>query len=207
MKFLSRSRGFTKGDSGLKSHFRMTEVTHLTLPEMESGFVRICESPKDSGVLRLIVRRPQPGARETLQEGELTLSDGLVGDGWHARGSSRRPDGSPDPENQITVMNARVVELLAPEKDRWPLAGDQLFVDLDLSAENLPAGSRLSIGSAVIEVTAQPHTGCKKFQARYGSDAIKFVNSPEGRKWNLRGINAKVVKEGRVRVGDVVQKV
>jgi len=185
----------------------MTEVTHLTLPEMESGFVRICESPKDSGVLRLIVRRPQPGARETLQEGELTLSDGLVGDGWHARGSSRRPDGSPDPENQITVMNARVVELLAPEKDRWPLAGDQLFVDLDLSAENLPAGSRLSIGSAVIEVTAQPHTGCKKFQARYGSDAIKFVNSPEGRKWNLRGINAKVVKEGRVRVGDVVQKV
>ena len=104
-------------------------------------------------------------------------------------------------------MNARVVELLAPEKDRWPLAGDQLFVDLDLSAENLPAGSRLSIGSAVIEVTAQPHTGCKKFQARYGSDAIKFVNSPEGRKWNLRGINAKVVKEGRVRVGDVVQKV
>ena len=185
----------------------MTEVTHLTLPEMESGFPHICESPKDGGMLRLIVRRPQAGARETLQEGELTLADGLAGDGWRARGSSKRPDGSPDPENQLTVMNARVIELLAQERDRWPLAGDQLFIDLDLSAENLPAGSRLSIGSAVIEVTAQPHTGCKKFHARYGSDAVKFVNSPERRKWNLRGICAKVVKEGRVRVGDVAKKI
>ena len=207
MKFLSRSRGFTKGDSGLKSHFRMTEVTHLTLPEMESGFVRICESPKDSGVLRLIVRRPQPGARETLQEGELTLSDGLVGDGWHARGSSRRPDGSPDPENQITVMNARVVELLAPEKDRWPLAGDQLFVDLDLSAENLPPGTRLALGSAVIEVTHLPHTGCQKFTARFGLAATQFVNSAVGKQLHLRGLNAKVVQPGVIRVGDVVKKI
>ena len=185
----------------------MTEVTHLSLPEMESRLAHICDSPKDGGMLRLIVRRPQPGARETLQEGELTLTDGLVGDGWRARGSSKRTDGSPDPENQLTVMNARVVELLAQEKERWELAGDQLFIDLDLSVTNLPAGSRLAIGSAVIEVTAQPHTGCKKFHARYGSDAVKFVNSPEGRKWNLRGICAKVVKEGKVRVGDVAKKV
>src|SRR5262245_37710217 len=129
----------------------MTDATHLTIDAMESGFAQICESPKDGGVLRLIVRRPQAGARETLQEGELTLADGLVGDGWRARGSSRRPDGSPDPENQLTVMNARVVELLAQEKERWELAGDQLFIDLDLSTANLPTGSQLAIGAAVIE--------------------------------------------------------
>jgi hypothetical protein len=170
----------------------MTDVTHLTLDAMESGFAHICESPKDAGVLRMIARRPGVGARETLQEAGLTLADGLVGDGWRARGSARRPDGSPDPENQLTVMNARVIELLAQEKERWELTGDQLFIDLDLSGANLPPGSRLAVGSAVIEVTAQPHTGCNKFQARYGPDAIRFVNSPEGRKWNLRGINAKV---------------
>ena len=185
----------------------MTDVTHLSFEDMMAGFAHICESPKDAGVLRLIVRRPQTGMRESLAEGELTLTDGLIGDGWRARGSSRRADGSPDPENQITVMNARVIELLAQEKERWELAGDQLFIDLDLSTTNLPASSQLAIGSAVIEVTAVPHTGCKKFLGRFGSDAVKFVNSPEGRKWNLRGINAKVVKEGRVRVGDVAKKV
>ena len=184
-----------------------TEAIHLTLDAMEARFAHICEAPKDKGVLRLIVRRPASGTRETLEEGELTLSDGLVGDGWRARGSSRRADGSPDPENQITVMNARVIEVLAAEKGRWPLAGDQLFVDLDLSVENLPAGSQLEIGSAVIEVTAQPHTGCKKFHARYGHDAVRFVNSIEGRKRNLRGINAKVIKAGTVRVGDLAKKV
>lgn len=184
-----------------------TEVTHVPLDTMESRFAHICESPKDQGVLRLIVRRPASGAREILEQGELTLTDGLIGDSWKARGSSRRADGSPDPESQITVMNARVIEVLAQQKERWPLAGDQLFIDLDLSTENLPPGSRLEIGSAVIEVTPQPHTGCKKFHARYGSDAVKFVNSPEGRKHNLRGINAKVVKAGMVCLGDVAKKV
>ena len=182
-------------------------MTPLTLDAMQARFAHICESPKDGGVLRLIVRRPTTGTREILEQGELTLTDGLVGDGWRTRGSARRADGSPDPENQITVMNARVIEVLAQLKDRWPLAGDQLFIDLDLGIENLPAGSRLEVGSAVIEVSAQPHTGCKKFQARYGSDAVKFVNSPEGRKRNLRGINAKVIKAGAVRVGDLAKKV
>lgn len=183
------------------------EVTHVTLDAMESRFAHICESPRDHGVLRLIVRRPASGEREILEQGELTLTDGLLGDGWKARGSSRRADGSPDPQNQITVMNARVIEVLAQQKERWPLAGDQLFIDLDLSTENLPPGLRLEIGSAVIEVTPQPHTGCKKFHARYGSDAVKFVNSPEGRKHNLRGINAKVVKAGMVCLGDVAKKI
>src|SRR5438045_5014107 len=108
----------------------MTEATHLGLEAMEASFAHICESPKDSGVLRLIVRRPAVGAREIMEQGELTLADGLVGDGWSTRGSRREADGSPDPENQLTVMNSRVIELLAQEKGRWPLAGDQLFIDL-----------------------------------------------------------------------------
>ena len=184
----------------------MTSVTHLTMEELEAGFREIRESPKDTGVLRLIVRRPQREAREVLEEGELSLAEGLVGDGWRARGSSRRADGSPDPENQLTIMNARAIALLAREKERWPLAGDQLFIEMDLSTDHLAPGTRLALGAAVIEVTAQPHTGCKKFRARFGSDALQFVNSPEGRKLNLRGINARVVQGGVVRIGDVARK-
>jgi hypothetical protein len=174
--------------------------------ELEKGLAEISKSPGDSGVLRLIVRRPEAGARQVLETGELTLEDGLVGDGWRTRGSSRRVDGSPDPENQLTIMNARAVALVAREQDRWQLAGDQLFIDLDLSTENLPAGTRLALGSAIIEVSAQPHTGCGKFRARFGADAMKFVNSPAGRKMNLRGINAKVIQAGVIRVGDVARK-
>jgi MOSC domain-containing protein YiiM len=108
---------------------------------------------------------------------------------------------------QLNIMNARVIELLAQDKDRWALAGDQLFVDLDLSESNLPIGTRLSIGAAVIEVTPPPHTGCQKFSARFGPDAMMFVNSPEGKQLHLRGINAKIIKSGFIRVGDAVQKI
>jgi len=134
------------------------------------------------------------------------LSDGLVGDNWKARGSRSTPDGSANPDMQLNVMNARVIELLAQSKDRWALAGDQLFVDFDLSETNVPAGTRLAIGKAVIEVTPPPHTGCKKFSARFGVDAMKFVNSPEGKQLHLRGINAKIVQPGIIRVGDGVSK-
>jgi MOSC domain-containing protein YiiM len=103
-------------------------------------------------------------------------------------------------------MNARVIDLVAREKDRWSLAGDQLFIDLDVSAENLPPGTRLALGSAVIEVTNQPHTGCKKFAARFGLDALKFVNSPVGRQLQLRGVNARVRQAGVIRIGDLVKK-
>src|SRR5207247_88617 len=134
------------------------------------------------------------------------LREGLVEDNWRTRGSSRTVDGSSHPEMQLNLMNARVIALVAQERERWPLAGDQLYLDLDLSSENLPPGTRLALGSAVIEVTAEPHTGCQKFVARFGREAMQFVNSPVGRQLNLRGINAKVVQPGVIRVGDVARK-
>lgn len=185
----------------------MAEVKHLTREELEAGLAEIRQSPKDEGTLEMIVRRPRTGEREVLAEGELDLTAGLAGDNWRTRGSSLTADGSAHPEMQLNIMNARVIALVAQDKARWPLAGDQLFIDMDLSAENLPPGSRLAIGSAVIEVTAQPHTGCQKFVERFGAEAMKFVNSPVGRQLHLRGINAKVVQAGLVRVGDVVRKI
>jgi hypothetical protein len=167
----------------------------------------VCLSPKDAGALELIVRRPRVGEREVLEEGRLDLAEGLVGDSWKERGSSRTPDGSPHPDMQLNVMNSRVLALVAQDKERWRLAGDQLIIDLDLSDENLPPGTRLSLGSAVIEVTDLPHTGCQKFVARFGLDAMRFVNSPAGKRLRLRGLNARVVRPGVIRVGDVVRKV
>lgn len=182
-------------------------ITHLTTAELEAGLDAIRQSPKDEGALQLIVRRPRANERETLEEGQLDLVEGLVGDTWRVRASSRSADKrSPHPDMQLTVMNARAVALVAQDPARWTLAGDQLYVDLDLSAANLPAGTRLRIGTAVIEVTAQPHTGCGKFVERFGLDAMKFVNSPVGRTLNLRGINARVVQAGAIRRGDLVRK-
>lgn len=182
-------------------------VKHLTMAELEAGLDEILRSPKDAGRLELLVRRPRVGEREVLTEGELHPLEGLVGDGWKGRGSSRTSDGSAHPEMQLNVMNARAIALIAQARERWPLAGDQLYLDLDLSGENLPAGTRLALGEAVIEVTAQPHTGCKKFVARFGPEAMQFVNSKVGRALNLRGINARVVQPGIIRVGDVASKI
>ncbi|HVS80936.1 MAG TPA: hypothetical protein VHE60_04320 [Pyrinomonadaceae bacterium] len=179
---------------------------HLTTAELEAGLDEICRAPRDEGVLELIVRRPQVDEREVLDEGELSLEVGLVGDSWSTRGSSRTPDGSPNPDMQLNIMNSRVTALVAQHKDRWQLAGDQLYLDMDLSEPNLPAGTRLALGSAVIEVSPQPHLGCHKFVSRFGLEAMKFVNSPLGRQFRLRGINAKVVQAGVIRVGDVVRK-
>ncbi|MGD9091928.1 MAG: hypothetical protein PVF74_03710 [Anaerolineales bacterium] len=185
----------------------MENVVHLTMSELEVGLDEIRQSPKDEGELVLIVRRPETDEREVLIEGELDLEEGLVGDNWRARGSSSTPDGSAHPDMQLNIMNSRVIGLLAQERERWQLAGDQLYLDLDLSDENLPPGTQLAFGAAVIEVTDIPHTGCRKFSARFGVEAMKFVNSPEGKQLRLRGINAKVVKPGRVRVGDMAKKV
>jgi hypothetical protein len=184
-----------------------TTATHLTKEELEAGLDHIRESPKDDGLLAMIVRRPSVDVREVLNQAELSTVSGLVGDSWNVRKSSRTADGSPHPEMQINIMNVRAVALVAQDRERWPLAGDQLFLDMDLSKSNLPAGAKISIGSAVLEVTAPPHTGCHKFVSRFGLEAMKFVNSEVGKELCLRGINARVVQEGTIRVGDVARKI
>jgi hypothetical protein len=182
-------------------------MKHLTMTELEAGLDAIRAAPKDEGVLQLIVRRPRIEEREVLEEGELHPLEGLVGDSWKLRGSSRTADGSSHPEMQLNIMNARVTALVAQDRDRWQLAGDQLYIDMDLSDENLPTGTQLVIGSAVIEVTPPPHLGCKKFVSRFGLDAMKFVNSSVGRELHLRGINARVVQGGVIRVGQLAKKI
>lgn len=185
----------------------MLNVQHLSMRELEAGMDYLRQAPKDNGVLIMVVRRPAVDEREVLREGELNLLDGLVGDTWKDRVSRHSTDGLANINAQITVMNARAIELLAQSEERWALAGDQLYIDFDLSDDNLPAGTRLAIGSAIIEVSAEPHTGCKKFSSRFGVEAMKFVNSLEGKRLHLRGINTKVIQGGTIRVGDVVSKV
>ena len=177
------------------------------MAELESGLEMIRQSPKDEGTVAMIVRRPKTGEREILTKGTLDLTQGMVGDNWQTRGSKSTPDKSAHPEMQLNVMNARTIALVAQEKERWALAGDQLYFDLDLSVANLPVGQQLAVGTAVIEVTPIPHAGCKKFVARFGLDAMKFVNSPVGKGLRLRGLNAKVVQPGIVQVGDIVKKI
>jgi hypothetical protein len=179
---------------------------HLSLEELQEGLSGILLAPRDRGVLRAIVIRPETDARVSLQQCELSPDGGVHGDNW-ARGCwMSLPDGRPHPDVQVTIMNARTIALIAQEEARWPLAGDNLFVDLDLSAENLPPGTQLSAGSAVLEITAVPHKGCKKFADRYGVDATRFVNSREGLRLHLRGIYARIIERGVVTVGDAVAK-
>ena len=182
-------------------------VRQLTTEELEAGLDGILGSPADVGTIELIVRRPAEGERDVLAEATFDLVEGLVGDNWRARGSKSRPDGSANPEMQLNVMNARAVDLVAAgDRERWALAGDQLYVDLDLSEENLPPGTRLALGTAVIEVTEPPHTGCVKFSARFGVDAHKFVNAKPYRHLRLRGMCAKVVEPGTFSSGDTIRK-
>ena len=184
-----------------------TTVKHLTTAELEAALDHLRETPKDDGIVHLIVRRPDVDQREVLDEAELHPEHRLVGDNWKVRGSRRTPDGSAHPEMQINIMNSRVTALVAQEKDRWPLAGDQLYIDMDLSKVNLPVGSRIAVGSAVLEVSPLPHTGCHKFVARFGVEAMQFVNSETGKAMCLRGINAKVVQAGTVKVGQTAKKI
>jgi hypothetical protein len=163
------------------------------------------QSPRDTGRIELIVRRPEIGQRELVNEAHLDLDIGLVGDCWRTRGSRHTPDGRANPPQQLTLMNVRVLALIA-ERDRWPLAGDQLLVDFDLSQEHLPAGTRVEIGSAVVEISEHPHLGCAKFTERFGSDATKLVNSDVGKALRLRGVNARIVEPGRVCVGDALRR-
>lgn len=178
-----------------------------TIDPTDPALDTILAAPADDGVLELVVRRPAVDEREVLDEGLLDVVEGLVGDSWRARGSGRTGDGGPHPDMQVTITNVRVLAHLATSRDEWPLAGDQLYVDLDLGGDNLPPGTRLAIGEAVLEVTDQPHTGCAKYRRRFGPGATELVNSEAGRRHNLRGINARVVTGGAVRPGDRVRKV
>ena len=182
------------------------EVKHLRMDELNAGLEEIRQSPADVGVLKLIVRRPAICEREILEEGQLDLATGLVGDNWMTRGNLVTPKRTANLDTQLTIMNTRVADLVAGSQARWPLAGDQLYIDLNLGLVNLPAGTRLAIGSAAVEVTAVPHTGCKKFVERFGMDAMDFVNSSDGKQLCLRGINTRVVKAGPIRRGDAVIK-
>ncbi|MEZ6110760.1 MAG: hypothetical protein R3C99_07080 [Pirellulaceae bacterium] len=175
--------------------------------ELDDALPWIRQSPKDKGVLRMIVVRPGTNERSVLPEVEISAAGGVHGDCWASGCWKSLPDGRPHPDVQIAMMNVRVIEAVAGPEERWPLAGDNLFVDLDLGSENLAPGQRLEIGSAVIEITDEPHLGCRKFQNRFGVDALRFVNSPLGKQLHLRGIYAKVVTEGMIRAGDVVKKI
>jgi hypothetical protein len=177
-------------------------MRHFTISELEAGIDYVIDAPAESGVLSLIVRRPSEGEREVVEVGQLDLTEGLRGDSWKQR--SAWVEGTGDPYNQINVMSARAISLIAGEPERWQLAGDQLYLDFDISQDNLPAGSRIAIGETVIEVSAMPHTGCQKFSQRFGVDALRFVNSEAGRKLRLRGLNARVVTPGTIRQGDAV---
>jgi MOSC domain-containing protein YiiM len=181
-------------------------MDHRTADQLAAGLALVRGSPRDGGTVEMIVRRPGVDRREVLEEGHLTPADGLVGDDWQARGSRSTADGSADPDRQLTLMNARFVDLItAGDRAAWPLAGDQLYVDLDLSVEGLPPGTRLAIGTAVVEMTEPPHTGCAKFSARFGSEALRVANTPDGRLLRLRGAYARVVTPGIVRPGDQVR--
>ena len=175
----------------------------LSVSELEAGIDYITASPKDRGVVEKIVCRPAVGERRELDQAQLDVEAGLIGDNWAHRvfGKIR-----PNPNMQLNLMNARAIALIARSKDRWQLAGDQFYVDLDLSPNNLPPGTQLMIGNAIIEVTAEPHLGCSKFIARFGRDAALFVNSAVGKSLNLRGINARIIHPGTVQVGSMMSK-
>ncbi len=174
-------------------------MNHLELKELEKGLAEIQNSPKTHGVLRQIVIRPAENERIVLETAELNQEKGLIGDVW--------ADEDGNFETQLAIMNSRTAALFAQSEERWRLAGDQLFVDLDLSNENLPAGTRLSIGKAIVEITSEPHTGCRKFVERFGRDALVLANSQIGRELNLRGIYGKVVKSGEIKIGDQIDKI
>ena len=182
-------------------------IEHRSFADLETGLENIKKSPRDNGMLYMIVVRPMKRERAVPWYCNLDPDVGLEGDHWSQGSWKSLPDGSPDPHVQVTIMNSRCLDLIATAKDRWPLAGDNLIVDMDLSMSNLPPGQKLSIGSAILQVSDIPHTGCMNFRDRFGVEALKFVSTKEARNLRLRGIFARVIKAGEIRVGDLMKKI
>lgn len=182
------------------------ETTQPPVRDLDVHLETIRSAPRDEARLELIVLRPAVDERTSVDDAVLDPVEGIVGDGWRARGNRHMPDGAADPDDQVTIMSTRVLAAIEPDRSRWPLAGDQLYVDLDLSADGLPAGTRLAVGEAILVVNAKPHTGCAKFAERFGSDVRAWINGPVGRELRMRGINARIERGGRVRVGDAVRR-
>ena len=181
-------------------------MKYVSLTEMESRLGGVLAAPSSAGRVEALVVRPDVDQRESLNQVMFSPGQGVAGDNWLTSCWKKLPSGESDPEVQVAIMNARVIEVLTRDKSLWPLAGDQLFVDFDLSVNNLVVGDRLQVGAAVLEVTAEPHRGCSKFKKRFGEDALTFVNSPQGDAHRLRGVYAKIVTAGEVCVGDSVSK-
>jgi MOSC domain-containing protein YiiM len=177
-----------------------------SLDELNSYLDHVRAAPRDAGTIELIVVRPAVGERTVVDQAELDIERGVVGDRWVTSKSRHTPDGTPHPDQQLTLMGTRAAAAIA-ERDRWPLAGDQIFVDLDLSQEVLPIGTQLTLGEALVEISTLPHLGCAKFTERFGSDATKWVNGNVGKALRLRGVNARIVRGGVVRRGDVLRRV
>lgn len=185
----------------------MSEPRHLTTAELAAGLPEVRRSPTDDGQVVMIVVRPDRDLRELPHAIEISPESGLAGDRWVRHCTRKLPDGRLNPDTQLTLMNSRAAALIAGPEERWPLAGDNLVVDLDLSVANLPVGQRLKLGGAIIEISPEPHTGCAKFSKRFGPDALAFVNSSAGKQLRLRGVNALVIQAGWVRTGDRIVKV
>ena len=185
----------------------MSTVRHFSLEELNVRLPEVRTAPADRGQLVQIIARPVTEQRELRERTEVTPEAGLPGDRWANTCSRKLPDGRLNPDSQITIMNTRCLAILTDQRERWPLSGDNLLVDFDLRETNVPAGQRLKIGSVVLEITPLPHTGCSKFSGRFGVDALKFVNSPEGKKLRLRGLHAQVVQAGSLTIGDSIEKV
>lgn len=180
---------------------------HLSRAELLAGLPEILASPKAEGTVEGIVVRPASEQRQEVGSIGVTLAGGLDGDHWAKGCWKTTEDGEPHPDVQICMMNARCIDLIAQGRDNWAPAGDNLFIDMDLTPDNMAPGQRLSIGSAIIEITETPHKGCAKFVQRYGRDACAFVNVREGDQYKLRGIYGRVVQDGRLSVGDTVRKI